>query len=106
MLLALALSATVQAAPPTTFSLVPSPCARDVPEHANNTGVLYRHGDRPAEHRQLGDLPDADMILAVYKRDRRGCPILEVVQRNVSTRAEAPPRPTSSGPQGRRERGR
>lgn len=92
MLIALALAAAAQAAsPPTVFRLVPRPCAPDTLEHARNAGVLYRHGDRPAEHRRLDELPDADMIFTVYRRDARGCPIIDVVQRGVSTPdAQAP----------------
>lgn len=92
MLIALALAAGVQAAPPPALPrvFVPRPCTREGLEHASNAGVLYRHGDRPAEHRNLGDLPDADMILTVYRRDERGCSIIDVVQRGVSTPGEPP----------------
>lgn len=92
MLIALALAAAAQTAqPPVTFRVNPrSPCAREGLEHARNGGVIYRHGDRPAEHRRLGELPDADMVLTVLRRDERGCSIVDVVRRGVSTPEEAP----------------
>ncbi|MDP8916560.1 MAG: hypothetical protein M3M95_05070 [Pseudomonadota bacterium] len=93
MLIALALAAAAQTAspPPPRLGGDPKrPCAREGLEHARNAGVIYRHGDRPAEYRDLGELPDADMILTLYRRDGRGCPILDVVRLGVSTPEEPP----------------
>ncbi len=119
MLIALAVAAAAaQAAPPPVpFRFDPAPsagaltirgrCAADRLEHARRDGVIYRHRDRPAEHRQLGELPDADLILTVYRRDARGCPIIDVVQRDVSTRRDrAGPEPRVLSPQARPERQR
>lgn len=118
MLIALALaSAAAQAPPPPVafrFGQDPSaevrtisrPCPPDRLEHARNSGVIYRHRDRPAEHRQLGELPDADMILTVYRRDARGCPIIDVVQRGVSTRRNQAPEPRVLPPEGGPQRQR
>ena len=68
-------------------------CGPDALEHAGGAGALYRRADpRNAQPRNLGELPDAHMIHAVYRRDERGCPIIDVVQRNVS-RERAPSQP-------------
>ena len=122
MLIALALSAALQpgmsegvrVGPSGQFRVTPSvrSCARDGLEHARNAGVLYREGDRPAEQRRLDELPDADMVLTVLKRDGSGCALVDVVRRGVST-PERPPivgvplqRTPSLRQQGRPERQR
>lgn len=83
--LALAAAAAPAAPPPAMFRFNQPVCARDSLEHARNAGVLYRRGDRPAEQRRLDELPDADLVLTVLRRDRRGCPIIDVVRPGVST---------------------
>ena len=94
MLITLAFAAALQGAPPPArFTMrrpANRPCAADQLEQAGNGGVLYRKGDRPAEQRRLDELPDADMVLTVLKRDGTGCPIIDVVRRGVSTPEQAP----------------
>jgi hypothetical protein len=81
MSLVLLMAAALQApVPPVRVA-----CGPDALEHAAGAGALYRHADpRNTQPRNLGQLPDAHMIHAVYRRDERGCPIIDVVQRNVS----------------------
>lgn len=112
MLIVFAFAAAAQVAPPPSIRFNPArPCADRV-EHAGYPGVLYRRGDRPAVNRRLDELPDADMVLTVLRRDERGCPIIDVVQRGVSSSDEPPivgvplRRTPPLLPQGRRERQR
>jgi hypothetical protein len=110
MLLALALTAAAQAATPPPLvrdaGFLRQPvavvgCPPDALEHARNRSPVGPGG-------KLGELPDAHMILTVYKRDERGCPIIDIVQPNVSTRQDAEPTRArqASPPQRGRERQR
>jgi hypothetical protein len=106
MLLALALAAAAQSAPPPSIRGAgflrqpssPAVCRPDALEHARSRGPVGRSN--------LGELPDAHLMQAVYKRDARGCPIIDIVQPNVSARPDAEPGRRASSPQRGRERQR
>jgi hypothetical protein len=89
MSLVLIMAAALQAPAPQ----VRHGCGPDTLEHASGAGALYRREDpRNSKPRNLVELPDAHLVNAVYRRDERGCPVIDVVQRNVS-RERAPSQP-------------